>query len=157
MIRPIKLDAPSKVYSIYLMPAFMHPHFDKWAEQLWISCCWPYEIWPKLSQICVCVCAVLKTCPNLDDVWAFRWFMVFFRKKWPQLYTYASIPSTSGGVQKKSWQPGKKQDLHIVYIHNIKSSLGFMIWFWKKMICKINLFLICSIWKQSTKTKLDFI
>ena len=24
MIRPIKLDAPSKVYSIYLMPAFMH-------------------------------------------------------------------------------------------------------------------------------------
>ena len=57
MIRPIKLDAPSKVYSIYLMPAFMHPHFDKWAEQLWISCCWPYEIWPKLSQICVCVCS----------------------------------------------------------------------------------------------------
>ena len=38
--------------------------------------------------------------------------MVFFRKKWPQLYTYASIPTTSGGVQKKSWQPGKKQDLH---------------------------------------------
>lgn len=107
----------------------------------------------------VCVCAVLKTCPNLDDVCAFRWFMVFFRKKWPQLYTYASIPTTSGGVQKKSWQPGKKQDLHIVYIHNVKSSLGFMIWFWKKMICKINLFLICScsIWKKSTKTKLDFI
>ena len=24
MIRPIKLDAPSKVYSIYLLPAFMH-------------------------------------------------------------------------------------------------------------------------------------
>ena len=105
------------------------------------------------------VCAVLKTCPNLDDVCAFRWFMVFFRKKWPQLYRCMLVPTTSGGVQKKSWQPGKKQDLHIVYIHNIKSSLGFMIWFWKKMICKINLFLIssCSIWKQSTKTKLDFI
>ena len=37
------------------------------------------------------------------------------------------VPTTSGGVQKKSWQPGKKQDLHIVYIHNVKSSLGFMI------------------------------
>ena len=43
------------------------------------------------------------------------------------ILTYASIPTTSGGVQKKSWQPGEKQDLHIVYIHNIKSSLGFMI------------------------------
>ena len=131
MIRPIKLDAPSKVYSIYLMPAFMH-------TPILINELSSYEYhvvdlmkYGQNSLRYVCVCAVLKTCPNLDDVCAFRWFMVFFRKKWPQLYTYAST-YYFWWCAKKSWQPGKKQDLHIVYIHNIKSSLGFMIWFWKK-------------------------